>query len=158
LFRRQKNHSATMKEMSAIAPPTVPPTIAPKLGDAAGAVVGLGDEELVLVGVGVLEDDVDEGVAVTASTVVVGVLLANAPIPVSIGVGPIEAVVVTDLARIINEVKLAWLGGLIAPTIPTLQWDTGLAPAQKYQIGALTLVIVSCHDMRGPELLDPVPQ
>ena len=93
MFRRQKNHSATMKAMSPIAPPTVPPTMAPKLGATAEAVVGVGDEELVLVGVGVgvgvLDDEVGEGEGVTGFMDAVGVLLANAPIPVSIGVGPI---------------------------------------------------------------------
>ena len=79
--------------MSPIAPPTVPPTMAPKLGATAEAVVGVGDEELVLVGVGVgvgvLDDEVGEGEGVTGFMDGVGVLLANAPIPVSIGVGPI---------------------------------------------------------------------
>lgn len=60
--------------------------MAPK-GAAAGAVVG--DGELVGVGVGVLDDrDVGVGEGVTASADIVGVLEANAPIPVSTGVAP----------------------------------------------------------------------
>lgn len=64
-------------------------------------------------------------------------------------------VVVTALAARLNEVYAAWLGGLITlkkniisavllhfqgipgliyPTIPTLQWNTGLVTAQKYQM------------------------
>lgn len=64
-------------------------------------------------------------------------------------------VVVINLAATLNEVYAAWLGGLITlfkknhfscftssqekscliyPTIPTVQWNTGLVIAQKYQM------------------------
>jgi len=103
LFRTQKNQSKRTKEMNAIAPPTVPPTMAPKLGAVEGAVVG--DGVLELVGVLVGRDELGGGVTlgVTESADTVGVLEANAPIPVSIGVGPIDGVVVTALAAEINE-------------------------------------------------------
>jgi len=159
LFRRQKNQRATMKAMSAIAPPTVPPTMAPRLGAAAGASVGDGDAELVLEGAGVLVDkEVGVGEGVTASADTVGVLVANAPWPVSIGVAPIVATVVTNLAEALNELKASWLGGLITPTIPTLQWNTGFDTAQKYQMGAETLVMIRFHTWRGAELLGPNPK
>jgi hypothetical protein len=96
LFRRQKYHSETMKAMSTI-PPTVPPTMAPKfkLGVVEGAavvlVVGDGGGVLLLVLVGVLVDrdepEVGEEVSVTESADTVGALGANAPTPVSTGVG-----------------------------------------------------------------------
>jgi hypothetical protein len=77
-----------MKAMSATAPPTVPPTIAPKFGGEEVAVAD-GAEELVLEGVGVLVDkEVGVGEGVMASADTVGALVANAPIPVSIAVGP----------------------------------------------------------------------
>jgi len=89
LFRRQKNQSAKTKAMSAIHPPTVPPTMAPKLGFVVvGAVVAVGVAVVL-----VLVVDWDElevlgvGVGVTESEVTVGVLVANAPTPVSTGVG-----------------------------------------------------------------------
>jgi hypothetical protein len=92
-----------MKATSPTAPPTVPPTIAPKLGGVEVA-VGLGVAELVLEGVGVLVDrEVGVGEGVKASEDIVGVLVANAPIPVSTGVPAIEAVVVTNLAAALNE-------------------------------------------------------
>jgi hypothetical protein len=147
-----------MKATSAIPPPTAPPTIAPKLGVVEGAVVGDG-VVLVLVLVGVLvEPEVSEGVGVTESEDIVGVLEANAPTPDSVGVGSITGVVVTNLAAMLNEVKSAWLGGLITPTIPTLQWNDGFVTAQKYQMGALTLVTSRFHTMRGCELLGPNPK
>ena len=78
-----------MKAMSPTAPPTAPPTIAPKFAGVE-ATVGDGAVELVLVGVGVLDDrEVGVGEGVTATEDIVGVLVANAPIPVSIGVAPI---------------------------------------------------------------------
>jgi len=104
LFRTQKNQNKRTKEMNAIAPPTVPPTMAPKLGGVeGGAVVGDGVLELVVVLVG--REELGGGVAlgVTESAVTVGVLVAKAPIPVSIAVPPIDGVVVIALAAEINE-------------------------------------------------------
>ena len=87
MFRRQKNQSANIKPMSATAPPTDPPTIGPRLG--AEVAVGDGVAELVLEGVGVLDEvGVGEGVVVSPA-IVVGAVEANAPIPVSIGVAAI---------------------------------------------------------------------
>ena len=90
LSRRQKNQSAKRRAMTATAPPTAPPTMAPKFWGC-GTVVG--DGELLLV-LRVLDDrdEVEvgeEGGGVKVSADVVGVLLAKAPMPVSIGVGPI---------------------------------------------------------------------
>ena len=84
-----------MKAMSPTLPPTVPPTMAPKLGFVEEEVVAVGVGEvalvLVLVGVPVDRDEPEVGVTlgVTEIADIVGVLEANAPIPVSIGVGAI---------------------------------------------------------------------
>ena len=74
--------------MSAIHPPTVPPTMAPKLGFVVeGVAVAVGDVVVLeLVSWDELEAP-DVGVGVTESEVTVGAMVANAPTPVSIGVG-----------------------------------------------------------------------
>jgi hypothetical protein len=115
-----------MRPMSTTAPPIVPPTMAPKSVEGAGVLVedGVLVELLVvevLVGRLELVEGVGERLGVTESEVGVGVLVANAPIPVSTGVGIGEGVVITILAAELNELYMAWLGGLITPTIPTLQ-------------------------------------
>lgn len=108
MLRTQKNQSKKMKATSAIPPPTDPPTMAPKLAFVEGAsVVGIGVlVVLVLVLVGVLVDADEPEVVVilgvTETAVIVGVLEANAPTPVSTGVAPIEGVVVTNLAAELN--------------------------------------------------------
>ena len=88
LFRMQKNQSEKTAAMSAIHPPTVPPTIAPKLGFVVeGVAVAVGDVVVLeLVSWDELEAP-DVGVGVTESEVTVGAMVANAPTPVSIGVG-----------------------------------------------------------------------
>jgi hypothetical protein len=88
-IRRRKYQIEMMEAMSAIAPPTVPPTMAPKLVEGAVVLVGDGVEVLVLVGVLVDRDEpaVGEGVGVTESADTVGVLEADAPTPISTGVG-----------------------------------------------------------------------
>lgn len=77
-----------------------------------------------------------------------------------------EAVVVTNLAAALNELKASWLGGLITlkekknlscvtrfrkktrliyPTIPTLQWNTGFDIAQKYQMAKFKRVTLTVN-------------
>lgn len=117
-----------MRPMSTTAPPITPPTIAPTSVGVEGAGVLMEDGVLVavlvvevLVGRLELVEGAGKRLGVTESEVGVGVLEANAPIPVSTGVGFIGGVVVTNLAAELNELYMAWLGGLITPTIPTLQ-------------------------------------
>lgn len=78
-----------MVATSAKAPPTAPPTMAPKLG-LEGVVVAVGDEELVLVLVGELVDRDEPGVGVgeVVTGAKTGVLVAYAPTPDSVGLGP----------------------------------------------------------------------
>jgi len=99
--------------------------------------------------------ELEDAEEVLEADVAVGASVASAPMPVSAMVSVRDGVTSTAFAADRNSSKSSCESGLIAPTIPFMQWDAGSSTSQKYQIGWESSVIVKFHT--GGELVLSLP-